>query len=282
MKPNFKINMVMNNNVVLATNLKNNSETVLLGKGIGFGLKKNALVFFDKNKIERSYINFSKSIKSEYYQLIQQMDINIIGICEEIIHMAEKDLGELNDNIHIVLTDHIGFAIERTKNKLEINNPFLFEIKLLYPDEFKIGQTAIKKINDDQNIELNEDEAGFIALHLHSARKNTKVKKTLKTTRIIKEVVELIEKELDITLADKGLNYRRLLTHIRGSLERVENNIALENPLLEMIKDEFKNSWDIALLAREIIQNELGIKVCDDETGYLTIHIDRLKRLIEK
>lgn len=282
MNPNYKVNMILNNNVILATNLSNNTEAVLLGKGLGFGLKKNLNVFIEDNKIERSFVNFSKTVKSEYYQLIQQMDVNVMGMCEEIIHMAEQELGELNDNIHIVLTDHIGFAIDRTRNKLEISNPFLFEIKLLYPDEFKIGKKAIEIINKEQNIELNEDEAAFIALHLHSSRKNTKVKETLKTTRIIKEIVELIEAELNITLADKGLNYRRLLTHIRGSIERVEKQIELENPLLEMIKDEFVNSWEIALKAKNIIRNELGLSVCDDETGYLTIHIDRLKRLIEK
>ena len=83
---------------------------------------------------------------------------------------------------------------------------------------------------------------------------------------------------------DYGFDKLTLFWQRSGDSDTIYNkkNIALENPLLEMIKDEFKDSWQIALQAREIIQNELGLKVCDDETGYLTIHIDRLKRLIEK
>ncbi len=282
MKPNYKINMVMNNNVVLATNIENNTEAVLLGKGIGFGKKKDKSVYFSESDIERSFVNFSKTIKSEYYQLIQQMDIKVMGLCEEIIHMAEQKLGELNESIHIVLTDHIGFAIERVKQKIDINNPFLFEIKLLYTEEFEIALKAIEQINKEQKIKLPEDEAAFIALHLHSARKNKKVKKTLKNTRIIKEVVELIESELKYPLVNEGLTYRRLLTHIRASIERIENKIELENPLLEMIKAEFEESWILANKAKKIIENGLEIEMCEDEIGYLTIHIDRLKRLKEQ
>lgn len=282
MKPNYKINMVMNNNVVLATNLNNNIESVLLGKGIGFGKKKNSKVYFSNEIIEKSFVNFSESEKSEYYQLIQQMDITTIGLCEEIIHMAETELGELNDSIHIVLTDHIGFAIERMKQKMEISNPFLFEIKHLYEDEFKLAIKAVEMINSEHNIKLPEDEAGFIALHLHSAIKNTKVRKTLKNTRIIKEVVELIEREVEYSIGNTGLTYRRLLTHIRASIDRIENKLEIENPLLLTIKVEFKKSWEVSLKVRDIIESGLDLKMCDEEIGYLTIHIDRLRRLKEQ
>lgn len=282
MQPNYQITMIMNNNVVLAKNLISNNEVVLLGKGIGFGKKKNQMVYFSKEIIERSFINLSQSIKKDYYELIRQMDVSIMGLCEEIILMAEKAIGELNDNIHIVLTDHIGFAIERIKNNMEISNPFLHEIKLLYADEFKIALEAITKIKEETGVTLPEEEAAFIALHLHSARKNKQVKKTLKNTRVIKEVVEYIEENIGFDASNEGLTYRRLLTHIRASLERIENHTTLENPLLDTIKKEFKVSWSIAQDAKKIIEDNLDIVVDENEVGYLTIHIDRLMRLKSK
>lgn len=274
--------MVMNNNVVLAKNLKTKNEVVLLGKGIGFGKKKDTEVYFSTDVIERSFINLSKSLKKDYYQLIQQMDVKIMGLCEEIILMAEKAIGELNANIHIVLTDHIGFAIERMKQSMEISNPFLHEIKILYAEEFKIALEAIARINEEVDVTLPEEEAAFIALHLHSARKNKEVKKTLKNTRVIKQIVTLLETELGTDIVNQSLTYRRLLTHIRGGIDRVEQGIKLENPLLETIKLEFKQAWKLATKAASIIEENLEISVGEDEIGYLSIHIDRLIRLKSK
>ncbi len=279
MKPNYTIITVMNNNVVLAKNHKTKNEVVLLGKGIGFGKKKDTSVFFSEDIIERSFININKSVKKEYYELIQQMDLEIMGLCQEIILMAEEEIGDLNENIHIVLTDHIGFAIERLRQNIEIANPFLHEIKILYTDEFKIGMAAIELINDHIDVKLPEEEAAFIALHLHSARKNKAVKKTLKNTKVIKEIVAYLESEIGSDITEDALTYRRLLTHIRAGIDRIESGLVLENPLLETIKMEFKDSWDIASKAKEIIESKLDLEVPDDEQGYLTIHIDRLIRL---
>ncbi|MBI9011962.1 MAG: PRD domain-containing protein [Clostridiales bacterium] len=282
MKPNYAIITVMNNNVVLAKNLKTKNEVVLLGKGIGFGKKKDATVYFSEDVIERSFINISKSLKKDYFELIQQMDLEIMGLCQEIILMAEKEIGELSDNIHIVLTDHIGFAIERLRQNIEIANPFLHEIKILYTAEYKLGMKAIELINSEIDVTLPEEEAAFIALHLHSARKNREVKKTLRNTRVIKEIVDLLESEIGFDVLEDALTYRRLLTHIRAGIDRIENGIRLENPLLETIKKEFNDSWTLASQAKTIIENKLELEVTDDEVGYLAIHIDRLKRLKSK
>lgn len=279
MKPNYTIVTVMNNNVVLAKNLKTANEVVLLGKGIGFGKKKGTSVYFSEEVIERSFININKSLKKDFYELIQQMDLEIMGLCQEIILMAEKEIGELSDNIHIVLTDHIGFAIDRLRQNIEIANPFLHEIRILYGDEFKIGMRAVELINESIDVVLPEEEAAFIALHLHSARKNKEVRKTLKNTKVIKAIVELLENKIGKVIVEDALTYRRLLTHIRASIDRIENGIVLENPLLDTIKNEFNDSWLLANQSKSIIEERLDIKVPEDEVGYLTIHIDRLIRL---
>lgn len=279
MKPNYKVNMVMNNNVVLAMNLENKNEVILLGKGIGFGKKKDQTVYYPKDVIERSFINVSQTLKADYYNLIQQMDLQVMGVCQEIILMAEKAIGELNDSIHIVLTDHIGFAIERIKQNMVIENPFLDEIKVLYGPEFELAKEALNRINESIEIILPEEEAGFIALHLHSARKNLAVKTTLKNTKAIKKIIEFLEGELGTKVIQDNLNYRRLLTHLRGGIERVEQGIHFENPLLSTIKKDFKEAWRIAEKVRDMIQAELNLKIEEDEIGYLCIHIDRLLRL---
>jgi len=48
---------------------------------------------------------------------------------------------------------------------MKIHNPFLDEIKMLYPQEFEMGLTAQRMIQTALGIEIVEDEVAFIALH---------------------------------------------------------------------------------------------------------------------
>ncbi|MCK5764084.1 MAG: PRD domain-containing protein, partial [Clostridiales bacterium] len=233
------------------------------------------------DKIEKKYLAYDKKSKNEYLSLINQLDDEIIGVCSEIILLAERNMGKLSHRLHIVLTDHIGFAIERLKNGLEIQNPFTLEIKNLYHKEFEVGLIAQDMIKKQLGIEINEDEVGFIALHLNAAKQNKDVKESLKNTRIIKMLVGAIEESLGYKIGN-DLTYNRLINHLKGSIERVQRGIAVDNPLLEVVKNEFKKSYEIALRIKKIVSDELEIELSDGELGYLAIHIDRINRIFNK
>lgn len=275
----YKIIRVLNNNVILAKkNLTNNAEAVLVGKGIGFGTKSGQEKLIPAHSIEKSFVTYDEKLKRDYMELVEQMDETILSMCTEIILMAEKRLGELNSRIHIVLTDHIGFAIERIKGGMEIHNPFLHEIQNLYEQEYQVGIMAQEIIERTTGITIVEDEVGFIALHLNAARQHKDVKDTLRSTRLIKELVTIIETNLHYKI-ESDLTYSRLIHHLRGSIERVEKGQTVINPLLETLRKEFKDSFKIAGKVKVRIEDELDAIVPDDELGYMAIHIDRIRRM---
>ncbi|HHW68307.1 MAG: hypothetical protein PWP07_848 [Epulopiscium sp.] len=280
-KSRYQIKKVMNNNVILAVDLQNHQEVVLIGKGLGFGKKEKAIIEVDKSQIEKEFRTFDKKIKEEYFSLLQQLDEDVISACEEIITIAEEQLGKLNDHIHIVLADHIGFAVERLKNGMEINNPFLFEIKTLYPREFEIGRIGAEIIRNRLKTEISESEIGFIALHLHSARQNKSISETVKDTRLLKEAVEIVEKALDYKIDPQDLSYYRLVNHLRLAINRMEQNKQVENPLLDTIKQRFSFSFEIARNIADHIKQYKDIRITDDELGYMAIHIERLRELMK-
>ena len=274
----YKIIRVLNNNVVLAKNLSNKAEAVLVGKGIGFGTKSGQEKRIPQEAIEKSFITYDEKLKRDYMELVEQMDETILSMCTEIIIMAERRLGELNSRLHIVLTDHIGFALERIKAGMEIYNPFLHEIQNLYEEEYQVGLIAQEIIEKETGIKVVEDEVGFIALHLNAARQHKDVKDTLKSTRLIKDLVTIIEVNLNYKV-DSDLTYSRLIHHLRGSIERVEKGQSVKNPLLETLRKEFKDSFKIAGKVKVKIEDELDVIVPDDELGYMAIHIDRIWRM---
>lgn len=274
---NYRILKVLNNNIVLAYDFKSKMDTILIGKGIGFGKKQNKKVYIPPKDIKRSFVAYNEKMKKEYFRLIKQIDSNIIEASEKIIDIAEKTLGDLDSHIHILLSDHISFAIERVKNGLKIENPFIDEIKIIYPEEFDIAQQGIGLLKEKLQVDLGFGEIGFIAMHLHSARKNIKVKEAMRNARILNEIILIIEEGLNVSLDKTKYNYKRLINHLQGALDRIKNQKYIENPLLENIKKEFSDSFEIIKKIKTKIEEEYELQVPEQELGYMAIHIERLK-----
>lgn len=161
----YIINKTLNNNVVIAT--KNNLQYILVGKGIGFGKKENDIIS-DESNIEKTFVSLD---------ILSRKDIDkaILGVSQEIIAIAEKELGEtLNSRIHVGLTDHIHFTIKRIYDGMNITNPFLNQTKSMYSEEYNIAAKAVELIRKRIGIDVPEDEIGFIALHIRASRPNVK------------------------------------------------------------------------------------------------------------
>ena len=133
-------------------------------------------------------------------QLLNRIPEEHFTICEEIITYAEHSLGtKLNEHIHIVLTDHISFAIERTRDGIHVANKLLQEIKIMYQQEFEIGLWALQHIKERCQVDMPVDEAAFIALHLHTMKpQGGDLHQTVRHTTIIRDMVQLIRKQLNI------------------------------------------------------------------------------------
>lgn len=159
---------------------------------------------------------------------------------------------------------------------IDIKNPFNIEIKALYKEDYNIALKAIELINKRFQILLPEDEAGFIALHLHAALENSGVSNTVKNTRLVSELVSTIEKHLGKHIDRDSIDYIRLVTHLRFAIDRIEKNCPVSNELLIPIKKKFKKAYFIATRISEIIKSTTGKEVPEEETGYIAIHIQRL------
>lgn len=274
---NYRILKVLNNNIILAYDFNNKMDTILMGKGIGFGKKENKKVHISDEDIQRAFMAYSEKMKKDYFRLIKQIDSSVIEISEKIIDLAEGKLGELDNHIHILLSDHIAFAIERVETGLKIENPFIDEIEIIYPEEYDIAYKGIEMIKEKLNIDLGFGEIGFIAMHLHSSRNNVNVRETVKNARILNEIIGIIEEGLNITLDKSTYSYKRLINHLQGALDRVRNKKYIDNPLLENIKKEFTDSFEIIKKIKVKIEQEYEVEVPEQELGYMTIHIERLK-----
>ncbi|MBE6072462.1 MAG: PRD domain-containing protein [Clostridium butyricum] len=269
------IGKVFNNNIVLVNS--QNEEKILFAKGIGFG-KKVGSVITAGTEIDKVFSIENQENINNFKDMIRKIDSEFLAICEEGIYEISNQLScELNERIHISLIDHLFVAVERLKNEKEVENPFLIETQTLYPREYALAQMMASLIGDYCNIKIPEGEIGFITLHIHSAINDGKISNTVKNTYLSSKIVEYVEEELNIKIDRKSLDYARFCTHIKFAIQRIIENNTVNNELANVIKETYKESYSVSEKICEIIEEELKLKVSEDEIAFLTIHIERFR-----
>lgn len=274
----MKIKKVLNQNAVLV--LDEGQEKVAVGKGVGFNKTKNDVL--SRQLVERMFVMEPEGLK-KLQVLLSQIEDKYFLASEEIIQHAETVLGEkLNEHINIGLSDHIAFAAENIQNNIIVRNKLLSEIEILYSEEFAIAQWAVEYLTQTLEIPFSYDEAGYIAIHIHSARSGrTDNSKSIREVTIVSEIIHLIEQELAIDIHDdkNSLSYSRLVNYLRLFIHRFQQNqyAVLDEEILEVVKKKYAESYEISKKVQVLLMRNFHYQVPNEELGYLSIHIERLR-----
>jgi len=86
---------------------------------------------------------------------------------------------------------------------------------------------------------------------------------------------------LAIEVDRKSLDYARFASHIRYAVERIIKGKPIKNELLPAIKRTYKDSYRMAKMVGKMMAEELYADVPQEELGYLTLHIERLKNALD-
>lgn len=273
----MKIKKILNNNAVVVK--AGGEEQIVMGAGIGFQKRKNDLV--DQTKIEKIFVMTDHSKRQKFKEILTTLPEEHIQVAEAIISHAEEELGvKLNEHVHIALTDHLSFAIERLNNGMVIQNTLLNEIKILYAKEFQIACRAKAMILEVIGTEIPEDEVGYIALHIHTAKLNAgDMARTLDLTTMIQDMIRLLEDEFDIRISTETIAYERLVTHLRFAIERAESGKGireLEPEMVQIIKEKYEESFSCAQKIGRLAQEEYELSFPEAELAYISLHFQRV------
>lgn len=271
----MRITKVLNNNAVVIKD--GEQEKIAIGPGIGFKRRKN-----DPVQVEKVEKLFVLKENEKLQQLLLRIPEAHFVLSEEIIAYAEKQLGtKINDHIHLALADHLSFAIEREKQGIRLKNKLLHEIKVLYKKEFDIGLWAIQHIKEKLNVQMPVDEAGFIALHIHTMKvQGGDIHDTIRQTSIVREMVQTIKSYLNVAIEQDELSYERLIMHLQFALMRANHRArhTMDEEMLEMIKRKFAFSYRCAAEVGKHVSSSHGIDLAEEELGYIALHIERLRK----
>lgn len=270
----FRVTKSLNHNAVLALKEHSRQEYLLLGKGIGFGKKVSEYV--EPGDDVRIYSLQSDSEWGDERRMVRDINPLYLEVADRILDQAEKEFGEIDRNILFSMADHIAFAAVRIKNGESISNPLTQDIQVLFYKEYKVAFLAQKLLKETDGILVDEDEIGYIALHVHSAICEEKVSSAMQIAGAVRECISMIETELGNHIDVRSLSYNRLMNHIKYMAARALSGEQLKADMNEYIANQFPKSFQIAETVCNELSKNLHVMIPDIEIGYLAMHIERV------
>ena len=268
---------MLNNNVVLARD-EIGREAILTGRGLGFQRKRGQDV--DTSLISRRYIPADNA--RSVAEVIAGIPLERLALAERVFRKAARELGaDVPSSTIIAVVDHINQAMERVRQGLTIDYPLRAEVAHLHPEELRLAETMVAELNAAQEIQLPGGEAVALALHLFTAAIGAPSSQAAgEQSRLIGQVMELLEKTYGEAFDPDSVNAARFAVHLRYFLVRARTAVQIEDGTASLVAQALRSSapdsYRVALRIRDLMEIRLGVAVTEDETAYLALHIARL------
>ena len=194
----FRVKKVLNHNTLIGIDMKDSQEYLLIGKGIGFGRKVSERL--DAPEGCTVYSLQEKTERGSAMDLIREIDPVFLEIAEQVLKEGERIFGKIDWNILFPMADHIAFAVKRLKNGEQISNPLTGDIIALFHMEYKAAECLRPILRERLQLEIDEHEIGYVALHIHSAIEDENVALSMQIAGAVRECIRMVEEETGQTI----------------------------------------------------------------------------------
>lgn len=270
----YRIKKVLNHNTVIAISEREHQECLIMGKGIGFGKKVSERI--ETRPEDRVYSLKEYTERGDAREIVQSVAPEFLEITNEVLNEAEKIFGRIDRNVLFPLADHIAFAVQRIKNHEQISNPLTEDIRILFHMEFKAAEKIRPLLEKRMGIQIDDDEIGYVALHIHSAIDDEKVSQAMQMARAVRECISLVEQTVGKSIDVASLSYNRLMNHIRYMVARAMSGEKLKVNMNDYMKIKFPEAYQMAESVCRQVGHSLGCELEEVEVGYLAMHIERV------
>lgn len=245
------------------------------GRGIGIDEdEKNRRKYLASIIKEFAYLNQKVNLDMSIYG--QWFDLDEINKIQAIVNEVDEIFNvSLTDVAYEALIVHIALSIERFKagnNDEELPSEELENIDSL---QYKIASTLVEMINEEFNISLGENEIYYIAVHT-AAKSGVIVAQEKRGDNFLEyyclRLINNVGLLLNVDLSNDKHLFNSLFQHLCACEYRNRNNISLDNPLKDELKNNYKDLFEI-VKAVIIDVNEPDVIIpSDDEIAYVMLH----------
>lgn len=134
------------------------------------GLSKDNIYKIVGGQVEIELRRFARGTVSN--TLVSKMELEeivgkkIISAVENAIKIANRNFKYIRENFFYPFAIHLSATYDRFKLGKSFINPQLENVKIKYANEYLVAREMVYAINKDLEIELSDDEVGFVAMYL--------------------------------------------------------------------------------------------------------------------
>lgn len=145
-------------------------------------------------------------------------------------------------------------------------------------DKDRIMDSYEYKLVDKKFRELNSNEKIYLTLHLLGSRLQSlpfdvmNMEEDQEPYELAKALVSEFSRIACVQFDNTAEIERSLFVHLKSSLYRYRYGIQLGNPLIDDIKIQYPELFEITKKAVEYVTQQIGVPINDNEIAYLTLH----------
>lgn len=278
----MKVSKVFNNNVVLAVDQTDgDAEVVLIGRGLGFGLRPGDDV--DHARIEKTFRPGGQQTPERIAAFLEEIPADDIDLAEEIVRRGRARFGDhVGQHMLFPLADHLSFALRRAREGVTITYPLQWEVSALYPQEVAFSKEILGLVAQERGVQLPDLEAIPFALHFVNARfGQDDLSATMQMTEVFAAVLDTVRGRLEIEIDEESLDATRFITHLRYLFLRQEKREKSpagmdQQALYDVVRATQPVEFACAQDVRGVLEKRFDWRLDHNEVLYLTLHVARL------
>jgi activator of the mannose operon (transcriptional antiterminator) len=230
------------------------------------------------------FLNHSRLDPGSYKALVQYFGEDDVSFVQALLQEMEQELTyPLGEAYYINIFTHILIMMRRWTTGSLLGNPDHVSQQPLEDPVFFLAGKMVEKIEQHIGLPLPEDEAWFIYQYIISSgilvvenQASNQLHTELfshETHGVTSDLVRNFSQLIHIDLSQDNQLYGGLMVHIRPLINRLHYKIDIRNPLLDDIKNEIVDVYNLTRIAVEnVFVRCTQQRVSDDEVGYLAVH----------
>lgn len=267
----------INNNVAVCID-GYGRELIAFGRGIGFPSIPYELT--ELSRIQRTFYDVSP----QYMEMIGTLPGDVVEFTAEVVGEARTTLDYLlTPNLLLTLADHIAFAIQRTREGIYVKMPLAYDLEQMYPQEVELARKTVDRIRKRFQVALSWDEVSGIAMAFINARVSPedarKEQSQRDNQRILEDITQIIQQEMNVTIDRSSFNFARYATHVQYLLDRLRSGRGIDSMNSDIyvdLRQEFGKTAACVDRIVDYLQQHHHFTVTEEEQLYLILHVNRV------
>ena len=252
---------------------------------------RDAMRRFIGEVARQSEVYSSGDITGEIFAeaLLDAADSGIYSLLEgDTVRRVDKvlrDLGEpkilqLADSAYAGLVIHISIVIERIKQGGALDSIPQEMGNLEFWEDYDLAVRILEAMEKEFGIAIPRGELSYVLLHIRGAKiAYTGEEKELpgnigddRLLLMVDRMIDVYDQKIASELKEDEEFLRGLLIHLQPVLVRLSTGMRIYNPVLDDIREEYREIFEACRRAAQVITEETGYEVGEAEVGFLAMH----------